>query len=424
MSKLTSVFLPTNEYLGVLWTLAGVKDVAVINHGTGGCNFFEFATASKMTKQLIYDRYCSTGMEQEDIALSGGEDKLKAVIKEMVAKDKFSLIVIVSNPVSSLIGVDIEAVAKEVEDEIDVPIITFDHVVWNEGAEKGIEKVFCKLVEHFCPKDADVKENSGDQFSVNIIGPTVQTFNWKADEKELKRLLSSMGIDINTILTYETTTDAIKQMPKANLNIVTCTAGLKVAEYFKEHFHIPYLYGLPYGLHGTLRWIEELQKFSKRTMPTEIIKKEMAFLLHDYIEKVSSGFFYQKYWSVAIAAPPVMAKGLIRMVQDDWKLPIKAVRLTIKPNEQELEEIQSLGAQVYVTPCELEWRKVLKEADPFILMGSVEDELLSKEVPIHIRIIEPAYDTLRFHDGQPFVGWSGFQSMTQQLLNEIIKTSF
>ena len=80
MSKISSVFLPANEYLGVLWALSGVKDVAVINHGTGGCNFFEFATASDRTKRLIHDRFCSTGMEAEDIALSGGEDKLKAAM--------------------------------------------------------------------------------------------------------------------------------------------------------------------------------------------------------------------------------------------------------------------------------------------------------------------------------------------------------
>jgi len=423
MSKISSVFLPTNEYLGVLWTLAGVKDVAVINHGTAGCNFFEFATASKMTKALIYDRYCSTGIEQEDIALSGGEDKLEAVIQEMAEKDRFSLIAIVSNPVSSLIGVDIEAVATEVEGETPVPIITFDQVVWNEGAEKGIEKVLCALVEHFCPKDMEACD-SGDGFSVNIIGPTIQTFNWRADEKELKNLLSKMGITINTVLAHETTTEDIKRLPKAKLNIVTCQEGLKAAEYLKEHFNIPYLYGLPYGLQGTLKWVKELEKVSNLKMPQEVIKKEMAFPLHTYFEKVSSGVFYQKRWSFAIAAPPSMAKGLIHMVKDDWKLPIKAVRLTAKPEQGELAEIQSLGVPVYVTPCELEWRKVLKETEPFIVMGSVEDRLLAKEVQIHIRIIEPAYDTFCFHDGQPFVGWGGFQAMTQQLLNEIIRTSF
>lgn len=423
MSRISSVLLPTNEYLGVLWTLTGVKDVAVINHGTAGCNFFEFATASKKTRQLIYDRFCTTGIEQEDIALNGGEDKLKEVIEEMAAKQNISLVAIVANPVSSLIGVDIEAIAKEVEKNIRLPILTFDNNVWNENAENGIEEALLKLVELYCPKQLDNQYSLEGTFSVNIIGPTVNSFNWSADEKELIRLFSFIGIKVRTVLTYETTTEEIKKLPSANLNIVTRAAGIKTARYLEKYFETPYLYSLPYGLNGTLQWLRKVAEFANQQLPKELIEKEMAFPLHHYLELISGGIFYQKEWTVVLACSPVMAKGIIQMVKDDWNFPLKAVRLTTAPQANELEEIQSLGVQVYVTPNELEWRKVLKEIQPFILMGSAEDSLLAKDVPIHLRIVEPAYDTFSFFEGNPLVGWEGFKCITQQLFNEISRYS-
>lgn len=423
MSRLSSVFLPTNEYLGVLWTLTGVKDVAVINHGTSGCNFFEFATASKNTRQSIYDRFCTTGLEQEDIALSGGEDKLKEVIKEMAAKPNISLIAVVSNPVSSLIGVDIEAVVKEVEESLDLKVLTFNDGVWNENAENGIEEALLKLVELFCPEQGDNASSLDGTFSVNIIGPTVNSYNWRADEKELRRLLSLIGVEVRTVLTHDTTTEELKKIPRANLNIVTRAAGIKAAQYLEEHYKMPYLYELPYGLNGTFQWLQKVAQFANCQLPKERVAEEMAFPLHHYMEHIAGGIFYQKEWTVALACSPAMAKGVIQMVKDDWNFPLKAVRLTKAPQGDELEEIQSLGVEVYVTPTELEWRRVLKETQPFILMGSAEDSTLAKDVPIHLRIIEPAYDTFSFFDGNPLMGWEGCKNITQQLFNEISRYS-
>lgn len=422
MSKISSVFLPTNEYLGVLWTLAGLKDVAVINHGTAGCNFFEFATASLKTREAIYNRFCTTGIEQEDIALSGGEDKLKEVIKEMAAKEGISLIAIVANPVSSLIGVDIEAVAKEMEDQIKLPIITFDDHVWNEDAENGVEAALLKLVELYCPKQKHDNPLE-DTFSVNIIGPTVNSFNWNADQKELIRLLSSIGIKVRTVLTHETTTEEIKFLPAANLNIVTRLAGIKTAQYLEKHFNTPYVYGLPHGIDGTLHWLQKVAEVANVPLPQKWIDEEMAFPLHHYMELISGGIFYQQEWTVALACPPVMAKGIIQMVQNDWNFPLKAIRLTTTPQARELEEIQSFGVPIYVTPSELQWRKILNDIQPFILMGSAEDSVLAKNVPIHLRIVEPAYDTFSFFEGNPLVGWEGFKSITQQLFNQISRYS-
>ncbi|HHW39193.1 MAG TPA: hypothetical protein GXX18_18480 [Bacillales bacterium] len=426
MSRLSSVFLPTNEYLGILWTLAGVKDAAVINHGTAGCNFYELATASKRTRALIYNRFASTGLEQEDIALSGGEEKLRAAIKEIAAKDHVSLIAIVANPVASLIGVDIEAIAKEEAPHIKQPILTFNNKVWKIDAENGVEEALYTLIRFHCPETSEQRARSvGGALKANIIGPTAETFNWGADEKEMKRLLALIGIEVNTVLTYETTTEELKTVSGADINIVTRAAGLKAARYLEEYYSIPYIYGLPYGEKGTKEWLKQVAEAVKKEVPNSQFVNDRPFSFHHYIEMISGGEFYQRTWTVAVSCSPAAAKGLVQLVKEDWCLPLEAIRLTSSPKADELEEIETLGVKrVFVTPEELEWKRVLEEIQPFILMGSAEDTTLAKEVPIHLRITEPAYDRFSIYEGNPLVGWEGYQSLTQDLFNQISRYTF
>jgi nitrogenase molybdenum-cofactor synthesis protein NifE len=420
VSRISSVFLPTNEYLGVLWTFAGVKDAVVINHGTAGCNFYELVTASKRTRGLIYNRFASTGLEQEDIALSGGEEKLKGALKEIAARDDVSLIVVVSNPVASLIGVDVEAIAREAAPHIKQPILTFNNKAWKENAENGVEEAIDRLIRLYYPEPKEIGSRSmSGNLSANIIGPTAETFNWGADEKEIKRLLGLIGIEVNTVLTNETTTEKIKTLPDAHINIVTRGAGLKAARYLEEHHGIPFIYGLPYGEKGTKEWLKQVAEAVKKEGPANI-ENDRPFSFHHYIEMISGGEFYQRDWITAMSCPPAMARELVQLVKEDWQFPLSAVRLTTPPKADELEEIKSLGVQrVLVTPGELEWKSVLEEIRPFILMGSAEDSSLAGEVPIQLRITAPAYDRFGIFEGNPLVGWEGYRSLTQDLFNQI-----
>lgn len=47
--------------------------------------------------------------------------------------------------------------------------------------------------------------------TVHIIGPTFSTFNWQADVFELKRMLSLIGIRVNTVMSAGATVAALKK---------------------------------------------------------------------------------------------------------------------------------------------------------------------------------------------------------------------
>jgi chlorophyllide a reductase subunit Z len=78
--------------------------------------------------------------------------------------------------------------------------------------------------------------------AVNLIGPTFSTFNWQADVFELKRMLSSIGVKVNAVLTGGSTIAELKKAPQAALNVCMYPfdCGIKAAREMQKRFDISY----------------------------------------------------------------------------------------------------------------------------------------------------------------------------------------
>ena len=60
--------------------------------------------------------------------------------------------------------------------------------------------------------------------------------------------------------------ETLQKIPAAQLNIVINEElGLETAKYLKERYGTPYVVaGIPYGLKGTLRWLEKIAEVSEK----------------------------------------------------------------------------------------------------------------------------------------------------------------
>ena len=65
-------------------------------------------------------------------------------------------------------------------------------------------------------------------------------------------------------------------MPEASLNIVTnAELGLPLAEYLQKQYGTPYIFaGLPYGVQGTLRWLQQINA----QLPAPAMDKVKVFM--------------------------------------------------------------------------------------------------------------------------------------------------
>ncbi len=244
-----------NDFLGTLWTLTGVRDLAVIVDGTAGCSFFHFVTSPPAVRAALRDRLFSTVLEEEDIALGGGEARLAAAIREVDRRHRPAAIAVVSNPVSALIGVDVDAVIRELAPETGARLLGFPGGGWRGTAEEGAARAMEALCREFCRPPA------GPPQGVNLFAPPDPERPGEA--AELRTLLERAGLEVRAVFPLDLATGDIAALPRARLNVVARPAGLLAARHLADAYGVPYVEGPPEG-EDPSAWLDGLTAAAER----------------------------------------------------------------------------------------------------------------------------------------------------------------
>nr|UZA61361.1 ChlB subunit of protochlorophyllide reductase [Chlorogonium euchlorum] len=95
--------------------------------------------------------------------------------------------------------------------------------------------------------------------SANILGVFTLGFHNLHDCRELKNLLTDLGIEVNEIIPEGGTVNCLKNLPKAWFNIVPYREnGLMTAVYLEKEFSMPYTNIIPMGIVDTAAFIREI----------------------------------------------------------------------------------------------------------------------------------------------------------------------
>ena len=158
--------------------------------------------------------------------------------------------------------------------------------------------------------------------SVNLLGLSPTYFRGEEDIKEIRRILEMAGYHINAIPGGSSAWSEIMRLPQADLNLVLRDElALKAAKELQAEFGTPYLsVGMPYGIQGTLRWLDTINA----VLPAknrEAIRQE-AEAVNARLQFRSSNM--QSLWgplwfdNILIAAPPSEAAGIAEAVRGEW----------------------------------------------------------------------------------------------------------
>lgn len=173
-----------------------------------------------------------------------------------------------------------------------------------------------KVSENLNPETIDCKP------SVNLLGLSPTYFRGEEDIKEIRRILEMAGYHINAIPGGGSAWSEIMRLPQADLNLVLRDElALKAAKELQAEFGTPYLsVGMPYGIQGTLRWLDTINA----VLPAknrEAIRQE-AEAVNARLQFRSSNM--QSLWgplwfdNILIAAPPSEATGIAEAVRGEW----------------------------------------------------------------------------------------------------------
>ncbi len=229
-------------YAGCKGVILGpTRDIVNLTHGPIGCGFYSWLTRRNQTRTASdqednFMTYCfSTDMQDEDIVF-GGEKKLKAAIQEAYDIFKPKAISIFSTCPVGLIGDDVHAVAREMQEKLGITIFGFSCEGYRGVSQSaGHHIANNQIFKHVVGLDDTVKDA---KFKINLLGE----YNIGGDGFIIEELLNKCGIDVVSTFSGNSTFDQFANCHTADLNTVMCHRSINyVADMLEIKYGIPWI---------------------------------------------------------------------------------------------------------------------------------------------------------------------------------------
>ncbi len=230
-------------YAGCKGVVMGpTRDIINLTHGPIGCGFYSWLTRRNQTDPSTtpdghnFMTYCfSTDIEDKEV-IFGGEKKLRQAIQEAYDIFKPKMISVFSTCPIGLIGDDIHAVTREMQEKLGITIFGFSCEGYKGVSQSAGHHVANNgLFLHVIGKDDTVQEG---EYKVNLLGE----YNIGGDEFIIDELFEKCGIKIISTFSGNSSVDHFQNSHTADLNLIMCHRSINyVADMMEEKYGIPWM---------------------------------------------------------------------------------------------------------------------------------------------------------------------------------------
>lgn len=262
--------------------LGPTRDVLQITHGPIGCAFYSWLTRRNQTRPYTesdpnYMPYAmSTDMQDENI-IFGGEKKLKKAIEEAINIFHPKAIGIFATCPVGLIGDDIHAVCREMEERFpEVNIFGFScegykGVSQSAGHHIANNKIFTDVIGQ-----SETKKEG--KFRMNLLGE----YNIGGDAFEIERIFKTIGITLHSTFSGNSTYDEFASAQNVDLNVVMCHRSINyMADMMEKRWGIPWF---KVNFIGAEASAKSIMKIAQYFDDSDLIKKTKEFIDNEMIE--------------------------------------------------------------------------------------------------------------------------------------------
>jgi nitrogenase molybdenum-iron protein alpha chain len=252
---------------------SSILDAVLIQHSPIGCAA-NLATNNTGFRNALHRRglpvrnstAVSTNLTERDMVY-GGVEKLQETIREAYRRHQPKAVLIATSCATGIIGDDVESAAREVEEEIGVPVIPvfcegFKSKHWSTGFDAIQHGILRQLVR----KNPEQKQK--DLVNVIILpGNDVYT-----------PMLAELGLRANLVVN-QATVEQLQTMSEAAASVTFCyTLASYITAALEQEFGVPEVKApQPYGFSGTDAWLRALGKVTGRETEAEAyIAREKA----------------------------------------------------------------------------------------------------------------------------------------------------
>ena len=230
----------TADVSGVASALFELGGMTVI-HDASGCN--STYNTHDEPRWYNHDSLVFISALSEMDAMMGSDDKLINDIIETARELHPKFIAIAGTPIPMMIGTDLNAIAKVVEDSTGIPSFGLNTNSMHTYIS-GISKAFLALAKRFVKTDSHRQQGTG---KVNIIGLTPLDYSINGSDSSMRQWLQDSGMQVCSSWAMGSTLEEIENAGNADVSLVVSYDGLAAARYLYDTYQIPYVIGSPLG---------------------------------------------------------------------------------------------------------------------------------------------------------------------------------
>jgi len=224
---------------GVVW--GPIRDMVHVSHGPVGCGWYSWGTRRNLMSGINgvsnFAMQMTSDFQEKDIVY-GGDKKLATLLREV--KVLFPLakgISVLSECPVGLIGDDINAVAKTMATELDLPIIPCNCEGFRGVSQSLGHHISNDTIRDYIIETREFAEES-TPYDVALIGD----YNIGGDVWSVKPLLEECGLNVKATWTGDGEVERIAATHQVKLNIIHCYRSMNyMAKVMEEKYSIPWL---------------------------------------------------------------------------------------------------------------------------------------------------------------------------------------
>jgi nitrogenase molybdenum-cofactor synthesis protein NifE len=254
-------------FCGSRVVLYPIADALHLVHGPVGCAAYTWDIRGALSSGPELHRLSfSTDLCEKEV-IYGGEKKLAAALNELIEAYKPKAAFVYATCIIGLIGDDVQAVCKKVEQARGIPVIPV-HSEGFKGTKKDGYKAACQAVFQL------MAQENGPTYpkSINILGD----FNLAGETWIIKEYYRRIGIRVVSCITGDGRIDEIRQAPQAALNVVQCSGSMtQLAQMMEATYGTPFKRVSYFGIEDMA---EALYTVARHFGDAEVLEKTEALV--------------------------------------------------------------------------------------------------------------------------------------------------
>jgi light-independent protochlorophyllide reductase subunit B len=413
-------------HIGTLRVASSFKNVHAIMHAPLGDDYFN-VMRSMLERERDFTPVTASIVDRHVLA-RGSQEKVIENITRKDNEENPDLILLTPTCTSSILQEDLQNFVNRatLESKCDVLLADVNHYRVNElqAADRTLEQIVRFYIEK-AKKNNNLDLIKTEKPSANIIGIFTLGFHNQHDCRELKRLLTDLGVDINEVIPEGGSVSNLKNLPKAWFNFVPYREiGLMTAKYLESEFDMPYIDTTPMGIVETGNCIKQIEKICEEKTT---VKKSFNKYIEQQTRYVSQAAWFSRSIDcqnltgkrVIVFGDNTHAAHMTKILSREMGVHVACAGTYCKHDGDWFrEQVQGFCDEILITDDHTEVADMIARIEPAAIFGTQMERHVGKRLDIPCGVISAPVHIQNFPLGyRPFLGYEGTNQIADLVYN-------